>query len=415
MKPHSKGEKHIELTKSCILFSSHQRKKGTTSTRRNIEKFENLNSKKLCFYPNYKISQRGILIKNPKPKTCQCDNLIHKRIFSALKEEKIRESLEIAKNSIFQIVILILNNVDFEFRCKFATGFYIEGSFKTMIMTVFHIFDDYSREYEEIYILQNPTNNDISKIFGEDLNEKRKAIKNIGNFLTLIKELKYKYNLTELYINYQSLLKRKVWVKSNYNHTGKTLDPIFRLQPMPTLDAVVLDSTENILKKGIEISTSKLKPGEIIFHIGYNTVAGDITNKNDEYKCIEIQNPVKISDILHPDKSLSVGNILSSNDGIIDFESTATEGSSGSPLLNSNGEVIGILMGNFNDNESIGECKEKRDIFSFDLLNRKERKSNFFCLKNTNLATNINHPGIYKMLNGKTLPDSDWKIINKKK
>ena len=130
--------------------------------------------------------------------------------------------------------------------------------------------------------------------------------------------------------------------------------------------------------------------------------------------------------LVHSNKSSGIIKYEKENEGLFLFHGTTTEGSSGSPILNSDGDAYAISFGNYSDIECKAEGTDD-DLETFD-VEIKENESNFIMEKNVNLAIKLNHPNFTEyfsfntcnnsylnsssVLNFNNIPESEDNFIN---
>ncbi|OGJ52155.1 hypothetical protein A2335_02485 [Candidatus Peregrinibacteria bacterium RIFOXYB2_FULL_32_7] len=110
------------------------------------------------------------------------------------------------------------------------------------------------------------------------------------------------------------------------------------------LDLVYLDLVgENLPKEFASFSNQEVDLGEEIFSIGYqggygnSVVKGVVSGKN---RYIEVEN--------------SFGQLIVSLSGLLQVDMNVSEGMSGAPVFNMNGEVIGMIVAVSKDDEGVG-------------------------------------------------------------
>jgi hypothetical protein len=211
-------------------------------------------------------------------------------------------------------------------------------------------------------------------------------------------------------LNNNFLLIRKDLITSNFKTENLAdnilLDPEYNLQPLPSIDASILDISENLQKyletkqiKGIEIlneSTDK-EIDDLKFAIGYNCNKGEIP-KETFISTVELKSELDAWDFVSYNKTVSVLKTRYDNNFLMTNISSLLTGSSGAPILNKEGKILGISFGYYTDKTQYESVKNCLDLISFDKNAINEKKENYKVSKNSNLSISMNHEcfNIYK-------------------
>ncbi|EAS03376.3 hypothetical protein TTHERM_00730250 (macronuclear) [Tetrahymena thermophila SB210] len=395
------------------------------------------------FWPNYPIRHQKLLINNFLPK--QKDNSKIKPLRVNLSQPQIinLEQKAQAVGQVFVVYVEKSNFIDFlEISC--ATFSVVEfqnqqtnNQHQNEIfgLTVAHVFMDTPQNtkgdyYRLIFVSMSEidTFEDFKKSLQTFKAKKRRQIVdfnkqngfNIKDFSKLLQnylqeEDKYFKGqpIFQAFINYEFLEYRRELIsvisESETSHQF-LLDPLNGLQCLPSIDCCLLSFEDKFIdffnKQKIyplQISQNQYNIQEDqqnnIYMIGYQQIIGSIFQKKDPtyilnmlYDNQTIQ-PIEVNKLINPHKSLQVGQYAKSNNYILTFEASTTQGSSGSPVLDINGNLIGINTGYFDDitgYEDTQETQTYQSIINFD-RNVKENQSNYHKIKNYNCGIDTNH------------------------
>ncbi|KRX03126.1 Trypsin-like cysteine/serine peptidase domain [Pseudocohnilembus persalinus] len=88
-----------------------------------------------------------------------------------------------------------------------------------------------------------------------------------------------------------------------------------------------------------------------------------------QFKKINFKKPVNIKLLINSQKSIGLGKIIDFSQFILCYEGTTACGSSGSPVIDQNGNLLGINTGSFDDiteNEKVSKV-QNLGLISFDV------------------------------------------------
>jgi len=229
---------------------------------------------------------------------------------------------------------------------------------------------------------------------------------------------------------------RKDWLQeivTSGNYT-KVLDPESHLKPSPSFDLVFINlpnCTADTLSKlklrpiSLDTSSNKLSNNQRLYLIGYNSCSGYVNFSDIEYqktfqveskqkKVKYVEDPDNLSDLkessgiftylshfVNMKKSVSLGVCEQHGDEFLLFKATSTQGSSGGPVLDENGRLVGIAFGNLNDHESQEDPTplDFKEDESFEIRVPDEDFQDES--RNYNLAISVTHSGIQDYLQSK--------------
>ena len=231
-------------------------------------------------------------------------------------------------------------------------------------------------------------------------------------------------------------LERTTPIKSGYIYRNKYIernigladrniyfeDPIFQMQPMPSLDIGFLHFPNNYLNL---ISDGYIQPfdldyididsdiktilckDEFIGIIGYNFVALTIERYPHDNEYVNTNIGKFLAErAMNKGLSFSVGSILALGP-ILVFLSSNNEGSSGAPIVDSKGHLIAISFGNYCDHETIPQFHTNSKIHNsikspyYDRLLPTENTSTYTKgSKNYNLGFAVEQEGFREILYG---------------
>ena len=186
------------------------------------------------------------------------------------------------------------------------------------------------------------------------------------------------------------------------------IDLLFLLKPSPSLDITLIDidkkGIRSLKDQGIQAlqiteyfanSTLSMKDRDLVCVIRYNDTWGKWNFNNTEYSGTIITEgcvkgiSIPYQHLVYNGKSLSAGLFKKGGFGILAYKASTTENSSGGPILNSNGDIIGLAFGNYEDIE-IKEEEPKEDLIIHDITLPGNDKS-YYRTKNCNLGIAIDH------------------------
>jgi hypothetical protein len=211
-----------------------------------------------------------------------------------------------------------------------------------------------------------------------------------------------------LKIKEEFLKNRKAFLKM-HKKTGHELfkDAEFGLKFVPALDLIAF-TTENVPEaKRNFLKIGNVKDDEICYLIGYHQTMGSINPRSAEYKKSKFTKEMEIQDFINTNKSIGVCivNKINKSDTIVNFSASTGMGSSGSPVINRQGEVSFMSNGNFLD-------IEYEEIIAPDDIKIIENKNNYIKCKNRNIGLKMSHVFIKNMFR-KNKKNSGRKTINK--
>jgi len=205
-------------------------------------------------------------------------------------------------------------------------------------------------------------------------------------------------------------LKFRVQELTNTNNTKLFIDGKFGMKPSPALDFAIFLIDDKFLPQDIlafDVDFSKKNNQQMTIEgslIGYHDNSGAI-DFTSEY-CYtfhslpievkrELEDKCEIEGFLHGNKSISPIEIVFTDESFIFFQSNTGQGSSGDPIINKNGELIGLNIGNYCDREEKESITyEKDDLARFDIEVSIENTASFDTkkAKNFNIGIRIQHP-----------------------
>eukprot|EP01022_Parablepharisma_sp_SALTPOND_P021374 TRINITY_DN4185_c0_g1_i1.p1 TRINITY_DN4185_c0_g1~~TRINITY_DN4185_c0_g1_i1.p1 ORF type:complete len:554 (-),score=31.71 TRINITY_DN4185_c0_g1_i1:268-1899(-) len=256
----------------------------------------------------------------------------------------------------------------------------------------------------------------------------KEAVKLVVGFLQL---LGYFCGATDISLN--SLTERKKWIEDNIEERDGILDSLLNLQPHPTLDVMLFklpkefsDKVQTGAIQPLSLCTDHLYPGECLGLVGYQRydliIKQQPTTKvekteTEEYaatiKCFP--GDIKLCDYVHPGKSIGCVRVKAS-DSLLLYTGTSTEGTSGGPLLDNKGRVVGISVGNYYEYQEeepplekedakypsepeVYAAERKKELIEYDInsaLEREPEKLPLFI--DFNVAVSVMHKGLKQMI-----------------
>lgn len=231
----------------------------------------------------------------------------------------------------------------------------------------------------------------------------------------------WKSSLNKDFVNFRKDWLANIQKNQQYVHI---IDPISQLKPSPAFDIAILD-LENATINALEQKGAKfariddlaltVKPKDDVYLFGYHDTDGFVNFLDEEYKKTvildekiegetqkeKVKLTVELSNFINPNKSISTGKCKKIENGFLAFKASTSEGSSGGPVFDSNGQLIGISFGNVLDVDE-GEDDEDDQLMG-------SRMAEYFDIKypdeqfieesrNYNLAVSIDHPGLVSFL-----------------
>jgi len=384
------------------------------------------NNDDIVVLPNFPVNQGKVIFEESLP----IDNLAIKfekgtyLKIKNLKPYKINnkeipdeEKFSNALNSTGQLIIINIYRLIYgyiSYDIDLATFSVVNFKKEMKILTALHSIQK-CEKYLETLIIYNFSDYDFSfkiiSILNDILKEK---LKDVNIFIELMKSDLEKY--VELHIDYlkdiinENFLNMRREIITDYSNPQKRtfenilLDPEFYLQCLPSIDAIILDISEifklfllNRKIKGIQIAADDETNAvnEILFAIGFNDNKGKF-DQNEIYN-LTINNNNKtglvlsLNTFINSNKSVSLVQKKYDNNYIFTNISSLSEGSSGAPIVNQQGKLIGMSIAYYEDNTSYDKVKETEDSLTFDKNSPIEEKSNYTKQKNSNIAISINH------------------------
>jgi hypothetical protein len=205
-----------------------------------------------------------------------------------------------------------------------------------------------------------------------------------------IKSVINNFHLIEVQITPNFIEERKNFLIKNFQ-ADYMKDQEFQLHPTPSIDVLLLEVPQAIANvKPLRVSTKDLTADLPCYLVGYHQVDGILSENDYSLSPIGKDIEIEIGNIINVGKSIGVARIKNSNQGIINYIGSMNFGASGGPLLDQEGEVVGINFGYFADITSGSEVNPDSDYY--DVIPENEMEENYKKYKNTNLAINIKHP-----------------------
>jgi len=388
------------------------------------------NKEEIIVLPNYPVVKGKIIFQDGLPNKNQKikikignDKLIEQSLepfeikeTDAYNDEEFLNTL----NSVGQLMILKiskLGNNHLSYDIVFGTFSIVIFNKNIKILTALHNIQ-LNEIYLQTFIIYNFSDFDkfshvtslIDKLLEEnliknshDLNEfKENLISNLNSDDLLVEKLEEKC------INPNFLNIRKEIIVGFSNEENKDnnilLDPEYYLQCLPSIDATILnisDSLSSLISKknikGIQIASDyeSMEMNELLYAIGFNNTKGKLEIKNDYSLTLNFNNNLKedihLASFLNPNKSVSLVQKKFDNDYIFTNISSLSEGSSGAPIVNKAGKLIGMSIAYYQDETNYDKIDETDDLKKFDKNADAEDKLNYVKQKNSNIAISIKH------------------------
>jgi len=210
-------------------------------------------------------------------------------------------------------------------------------------------------------------------------------------------------NLNQNFLNIRKLIINNFANKYNTDE-NILLDPEYNLQCLPSIDAVIFnisDSLKSLLLKnnirGIKIASfdESMKLNDLFYAIGYNETKTKL-HKYENYRLTYnfktwTEAKLSLGDFINDNKSASLIHKKYDNNYIFTNISSLSEGSSGAPILNQDGKLIGMSIAYYQDQTDYEEIGTNKNLKMFDKNSVIENKENYLVQKNSNLALSINH------------------------
>eukprot|EP01022_Parablepharisma_sp_SALTPOND_P006080 TRINITY_DN124632_c0_g1_i1.p2 TRINITY_DN124632_c0_g1~~TRINITY_DN124632_c0_g1_i1.p2 ORF type:complete len:200 (-),score=11.94 TRINITY_DN124632_c0_g1_i1:441-1040(-) len=179
------------------------------------------------------------------------------------------------------------------------------------------------------------------------------------------------YEATEVSVD--SLLARKQQILENAKNTDGILDKALGFQPRPTLDIMTFVLPTEFYGRicsgvitPLSLSEDLPKVGEyfaLIRHQNHDLVIKQQPTSEQKYvetlKCFT--GDIWLCDYVYPGKSLSC-TCIKAADSLLLYTGTSSEGTSGGPLLNYRGEIVGISAGNYFEYQVEEPISEEKDV-----------------------------------------------------
>ena len=127
-----------------------------------------------------------------------------------------------------------------------------------------------------------------------------------------------------------------------------------------------------------------------------NNITAESMNRvtRSQTKTPKIQ--LSLKEFVNPGKSLSVGKCDRIENGFVAFKATTNQGSSGGPLFDDKGKLLGIIFGNLQDVEYPERIDNSKIDETFDIGYPDEVMVEGS--RNYNLAIAMNHSGLQEYL-----------------
>lgn len=243
-----------------------------------------------------------------------------------------------------------------------------------------------------------------------------------ADFLEYIRK-NTKSDVFQVDYDHEFLQFRKKWleeIRQNERY-AEIKDPDSGMKPSPAFDISLLNiGDENIksLQKGKKkfmnmtsqnFKDIQAKENDNLFLIGFNETDSLVNFGDQEYmKTIAVEQEseasnskgeiqVKIDNFLHDGASVSCGKYLKMENGFLLYKACSSSGSSGGPVFDEKGRLLGINFGNFQDIEEPDPVlKDNGDPVIFDISDPNEILT--AGSRNYNLAIAVNHNGLLQYL-----------------
>ena len=379
-------------------------------------------------YPNYAINDDGKILKEeakPKKSLTMLKNVTIKFEYLQKLEEIYTDfsKIENKLSSVSHILIIFAREDGHYF---FSSGSFVLALINKnlFVLTVLHVLNFV--DLPKIFLL-NFSNEDLFDLLdiflkykkydltqGIDLN----FIKDFSEFASKMKKKPILIIPATIDMNFLNFRKNELL---NEQNAKLFIDGKYGMKPSPAFDFALLTidlpyrdqlpKTLNPFKIDFPTQLDELQIMGGGSLIGFHNTRGDIELSSKEY-CYTLEALPKqlISslrflklDFFAETKSISPIDVNFSDNSFLLFQSNTGEGSSGGPIINKNGELLGLNLGNYCDIEEEETLPFADDLFSFDIKLMIENKSNYDTKKpkNFNIGIAIIHPLIQKYFIGK--------------
>lgn len=330
------------------------------------------------FLPNYWISNNNIKLKSRKPVSKFKDNLLKDRYNNYAKN--INKNIKKYYNSIGQVFAIVYNikyknNYYIDFVC--GTCNYVKINIKNYFITCLHLFGN-DEHYYPIKILFIKHKKNVLKVFKSKITKFYNIFSKRAPNITSLKQYfdkefdnylsKNNIFYINLKINYNFLKHRKQYLMGLLKNNNILRDPYLNIQPIPSLDIILLDPIDNNNKRICNI----LSP----INLSHNQKSNNINNILDRnvsispkyYFLLSYQSPsttfnkelisssalnsIKETDYINNNFSLSFIKVKAINEHYISFIGNTCEGSSGGLIFDNNLNPIGINFGCYYDDST---------------------------------------------------------------
>lgn len=305
----------------------------------------------------------------------------------------VKSTIDKKLNSVCQVLCLLC---DKEFPSKsfieYSTCSIIQTPKDTIALTVFHLISEYDPDTHIIIPFINTDKRNIADYINMnklilDKNQSADELK-----IVMIEECKKdNFYIEEVSIDYEFLLRRKEYLIQHCN-SDRLLDPEYLLQPLPSCDFLILNLSESLKKKIqtgdistlIPISYEKSLIKKTGYLIGYHNVERYYICNNSADSLPERK--ITLNKILHPNKSVNIIANENVTDFLCTFYGATSYGFSGSPILDQDGNILGMSFSSYSATNT-----DQNYLELFDVISSKENFSKSKSRKNTNLYLSINH------------------------
>lgn len=356
---------------------------------------ENKNKNKIIeFYPNYSIDN-GIIDQIPKPRDFKVQGYTFKAIDHDISSVKtIIEKSAKAVGTAYLFVIDKANILSFSSFVTFCIV-KIDNTNDLYGMTVLHLIENYSsKDYVRIIygcLEEDDITTQVLRIVN-NVNKERlnspDAIK-----LSLNSKLKKLNESTKELIEIDDYYIKRINYLNQIKNRRKFFDAVSNIKPSPCFDFLLLNAnsfSEYFKSKNVFpllISTDINTNVNDGYLIGFNSLNGKINNSKGmtyEHSIKFLTLDLDYSKFLNPGKSISYCFLMKESNKYITklFLGSTSEGSSGGPIVDVNGKLIGISFGYSTDQKLTSEDQKNEfgDLYfrKGEDLEGKFRNNNYY-------------------------------------